>query len=332
VWGASYAVAPERPLKTVAYRKLKKSSRRMRPKEEWVTIPVPAIIDRALFNQVRDRLNSNSAAARRNRKNNYLLAGRIRCVCGRTRGGEGPQHGKYLYYRCSDRVMRFPLPPACKERGVNARIADELVWTELVKLMSSPKLLLEQAERWQRTRCAKTADDGSKLAEIRKELIILKDQVSRYDKAYGAGLFTLEQLKEYTEPIKAKVGTLEQKKLEIEREARNPESCAMPNQDQIGKFVQAARKTLGDLHFEQKRLIVLSTVEKIIATPQSLHVYGYVPVNTHVALRSNDRHRANTTQQNEAPSVRFEFTIALPPPLRRGVDYGFGASNAARLN
>lgn len=331
VWGASYAVVPDRPLKKVAYRKIKKSSRRMRPEEEWITIPVPAIIDRDLFDQARARLNSNSATARRNKKNQYLLAGRIRCACGRTRGGEGPQHGKYLYYRCSDRVANFPLPPMCKERGVNARIADRLVWDELAKLMGSPALLNQQTERWHNAQHIKTAESGNELAEIRKELIRLKDQVSRYDKAYGAGLFTLEQLKEYTEPIKARMAALERKQSEIGRET-SPVSGIEPDSDQVRRFAEEAQKTLRDLHFEQKRLIVLSTVEKIVATPKKLHVYGCVPINNYVEVRPVDRHGVNANRQSTSPSVPFEFIIDLPAPLRRGIDYGFGIRKPAALN
>ena len=61
--------------------------------------------------------------------------------------GEGPLKGRHLYYRCTDRVLRYPLPPECKERGLNARIADELVWQRMVQLMSSPELMREQVER-----------------------------------------------------------------------------------------------------------------------------------------------------------------------------------------
>ena len=56
-----------------------------------------------------------------------------------------------------DRVLRFPLPAVCKEKGLNARIADELVWQKIVDLMSSPKLMLSQAERWINSKQNKTA-------------------------------------------------------------------------------------------------------------------------------------------------------------------------------
>lgn len=122
-WGSSYAVAPERPQKGGLYRKIKKTSRRMKPKGEWILITVPAIIDKDLFERTRAQLDANYALSKRNKKSEYLLAGKIRCTCGRSRTGEGVLHGKHIYYRCSDRVHRFPSPAVqraryqCKDRG-----------------------------------------------------------------------------------------------------------------------------------------------------------------------------------------------------------------------
>jgi len=50
-WGSSYAVVPENPINKEKYRKMKKSSRRNKPEEEWIAskIPVPVIINRELF-------------------------------------------------------------------------------------------------------------------------------------------------------------------------------------------------------------------------------------------------------------------------------------------
>jgi site-specific DNA recombinase len=175
-WGSSYAVAPERPLKNETYRKIKKSSRRIKPKSEWIIIRVPTIVDRDIFDAAREQLDVNYALSRRNKKNEYLLAGKIRCVCGRTRSGEGVLRGKYLYYRCSDRILRFPLPAVCKERGINARISDELVWQKIVDLMSSPELMLSQAERWIRSKQDKTANSIGDEKILENELASLREQ------------------------------------------------------------------------------------------------------------------------------------------------------------
>src|SRR5262249_2970891 len=151
-WGKSYAVVAEKPLVQERYRKNKKTSRRLRPESEWVKIPIPALIDRDLFERTRAQLESNLALCQRNKKNEYLLAGKIRCVCGRTRSGEGPLRGKHLYYRCTDRVLSFPLPAKCRERSINARVADRLVWEQVSSLMTSPDLLEVQVSRWMGSR------------------------------------------------------------------------------------------------------------------------------------------------------------------------------------
>ena len=332
VWNASYAAVPEKPRNKDTYRKIKKSSRKVRPKEEWVTIPVPAIIDAALFERARDRLDFNYATSARNRKNDYLLAGKMRCVCGRTRTGEGPKHGKYLYYRCSDRVLSFPLPPKCKERGVNARNADRVVWKKIVALMSSPDLLFKQAERWNAAQHAKTTDQSNETIEICREIGKLKEQEARYNRAYGAGLFMLEQLREYTGPLKARTATLESELSKATRERQQREFTVMPDRDAVVSFAEQARNTLHDLRFEQKRSIVLNTVEKITATQRQLHVYGRIPITNHVEFKTGHRHGQDTIEHSSAPSVPFKFVIPLPAPLRRGVDYGFGVRKVSTPN
>ncbi|MDP2951242.1 MAG: recombinase family protein, partial [bacterium] len=140
-WGSSYGVVPTNPQNTEKYKKMKKSSRRIKPEEEWITIPVPAIIGKDLFFKAGDRLKANYALSKRNKINEYLVGGKIYCICGRRRVGEGPQHGKHLYYRCTDRTLNFPLETVCREGSVNARIADKLIWDKIEKLMLSPDLL-----------------------------------------------------------------------------------------------------------------------------------------------------------------------------------------------
>jgi site-specific DNA recombinase len=265
----------------------------MRPEEEWIAsaIPVPKIIEREQFMRAREQLKRNFALCQRNKKNEYLLAGRIQCSCGRRRTGEGPMHGKYLYYRCSDRVLSFPLPSACKERGINARIADKLVWQKVANLMSSPELLVKQVERWMNTKRAKTKSPFGDIAIMEKEISKLKDQEERYNKAYGAALFTIEKLKEYTGPIRERVATLESQIIKAGQEAGRINVDVLPTETETKIFAREAQKALHNLNFETRRTIVLNTIEKIIGTQQYLQVYGYIPVTNHVKYKTTDRNR-----------------------------------------
>lgn len=331
-WGSSYAIAPEHPLKKDIYRKIKKTSRRAKPREEWIIINVPPIIDRDLFERARAQLDVNYALSKRNKKNEYLLAGKIRCICGRSRSGEGVLHGKHLYYRCTDRVLSFPLPAACRERGINARIADELVWHKIVDLMSSPELMLLQAERWLVSKQLKKSDSTSDVKVLENELASLREQLGRYNMAYGAGLFTMEQLREYTQPVKARIATAELQISSSKPTTSMQEGPVLPQKGELESFADEARKTLHNLSFTRKRGILLSAVENIIGTPTELQIYGSLPIGTHVELQTNhrhgqdinqhhhvdfktsNRHGLNAAQRPHIPQIPFEFAISLPPP------------------
>ncbi|MBR1070501.1 recombinase family protein [Bradyrhizobium liaoningense] len=330
-WGSSYAVVPEHPLKKDTYRKIKKSSRRMKPKEEWIIITVPAIIDRNLFECARTQLNANYALSKRNKKNEYLLAGRIRCVCGRSRTGEGVLHGKHLYYRCSDRVLSFPLRGACKERGINARISDQLVWDKIVDLMSSPEMMMSQVERWVDSKQDEPVDSRADVRPLENELASLGEQLRRHNKAYGAGLFTMEQLREYTQPIKDRIAAVELQMSSSKGAPSVDERPALPQKEELELFADEARKTLRNLDFSQKRAILLNAVDRIVGAPSELQIYGSIPIKNHVEFQTSNRHGLSATRHPDRPLIPFELTIKLPPPLRSGVDYGFlPGSNISR--
>jgi len=291
-WGSSYAVIPEKPQKIEKYKKMKKTSRRIKPEEDWIIIPVPAIIDKELFQRVRTQLKTNFSLCQRNKKNKYLLSGKVYCVCDKKRSGEGPQRGKHLYYRCTNRVLNFPLPPTCKEGGINARIADKLVWEKIVKLMSSPELLSKQINRWVNNRQNKTEASVGNLGMVEAEIVKLKKQEDRYNKAYGAELFSIERLKEYTLPLRERIKGLESQIVKIKQEAKEVNFAMMPNKKEIELFSKESVKVLSNLSYELKKDIILNTVEKIVGTKEKLQVYGYIPVNTnnYVKYKTSNRH------------------------------------------
>jgi len=327
-WGSSYAVVPMNPTSHEKYRKNKKSSRKIRPENEWYSIPIQAIIERELFDRARKQLDTNYALCQRNTKNEYLLGKKIWCICGNRRAGEGPRQGKYLYYRCNDRVLSFPLARSCNEKGINARIADNLVWENVVALMSSPELISKQIKRWLAKRENKDQTTVDDIDSIMKEIEKLKNEGDRYNKAYGAGVFTIEQLNEYALPLRERIKNLNAQILKLRQEKNQIDFKVLPSEEQIESFAIAARKKLGDLNFLTKRAIVVNVIEKVVGNQEKLLVYGNIPISidSNVAFYSDDRSRQNTTRLFEGEkngSIHFELTIELPPPLKRGVDYGF---------
>jgi site-specific DNA recombinase len=88
-----------------------------------------------------------------------------------------------------------------------------------------------------------------------------------------------------------------------------------------------AALALKNLDFDAKRAIVMNVVDKVVATRERCEVYGIIPVTDCIGLCTKDRNAANATRYDSSnrfmKAIRFELAFPLPPPLRRGVDYGF---------
>ena len=95
------SVLPSRRLTADPYKQARKTGRKPRPKEDWISIPVPPIVDETTWEAAQVQLPQNSIhSPRNNNHHQYLLRGLIRCPpCGATYTG-AVQHG-YRRYRCT---------------------------------------------------------------------------------------------------------------------------------------------------------------------------------------------------------------------------------------
>jgi len=288
-YNRSIAIVPEKPLKIVKYKKIKKTSRKLKLQSEWINIPnMPQIIDKKLFEKTRLQLKSNFEHSKRNRKNEYLLSGVIYCFCGRKRTGEGPQHGKHLYYRCTDRVYRFPNPAVCLERGINARIADQLVWDGIKRFMCSSTLIKKQVDRLvSKTDQMKERAQGSSesLIEALKEI---KKEEQRYIRIYGAELISLEQFEDVIKDLKTKRASLE-KQISHFDNAILKDDIILPSHDTIDRFINGVKNAFENLAFDSKQRIIRRCINKIIANQEEMTVYGYLSLEKEVEFCASSR-------------------------------------------
>ena len=99
----------------------------------------------------------------------------------------------------------------------------------------------------------------------KKEIEKMQAQAERYNKGYGAGAFTQEQLTEYTTPIREKISRLERQITNSAKEAGQVR-LQTPCDIELAVFAEQAKKNLRDLKFFDQRAIVLGVVDKIIGT------------------------------------------------------------------
>lgn len=269
------AIKPENPRNKDAYKHFNKSSRKFRDKKEWLGIKVPAIIDNNTFNKAQQQLKTNSQFCMRNRVHEYLLSTLVKCSCGNTRAGEGVK--SHLYYRCTDRVNRFPLPKECFKSGVNATILDMKVWKEIYNLITNPKLIEKQYDRWKvKITTNQQNHDYIDVEKLRKELDEQKEHEERFVKAYGAKVISLEQLQSQLMEIKLKKSQI-MGKLATSRDNNPPtqKSIILPD---LRHFCDTMKAEIDHLDFKERQFIIRQLIDSVVTDGATASVEGSLPL------------------------------------------------------
>jgi site-specific DNA recombinase len=100
----------------------KKTRHRPVPREEWIPIAVPPIVDTAIFEAAQAQRTHQQQNSRRNRRHAYLFVnGRLRCgQCGSSMTGATHYEGYSTYRLSSTRVSRRSRPAHQAQRGGQA--------------------------------------------------------------------------------------------------------------------------------------------------------------------------------------------------------------------
>lgn len=127
------------------------------PPEQWLSIPVPAIISEEVFAAVQAQLQENRRRARCGQRGaRYVLQGLLVCGCcgyayygkvlspsarkGRPRG--------YAYYRCiGNDAHRFGGQRLCPNTQVRTDRLEQAVWQEVGRLLEDPQRLVQEYGR-----------------------------------------------------------------------------------------------------------------------------------------------------------------------------------------
>src|SRR4029077_4153476 len=169
-----------------------------RPREEWLEIPVPAIVDEGTFARVQQRPEDNKRFAARNTKVPSLLQGLAACsACGYgySRASARPAGRKIYYYRClgSD-DSRYEGGRVCRNQPVRADYLDTVVWDHITGLLADPALI--RAEIDKRLQAARTSDPArSQRKRLETALAKATASISAMIEALSEQLITIDELR-----------------------------------------------------------------------------------------------------------------------------------------
>ena len=150
------------------------------PGGEVITVPVPAIISREVYDLAAIKREHNRQSVRQTGTRDYLLGGILRCgECGRIMtGSTNFNHAispkEYSYYRCRATNTAEIWARTCSNRMLTrVELADAAVWGWVKSFLLQPEQLAEGLQRLRNER-------ASVLAPIRERLSVIDGLLAKY--------------------------------------------------------------------------------------------------------------------------------------------------------
>ena len=125
------------------------------PSEQWIHIPVPALVSTDIFEAAHERLSDNRLHWRAPRSGpRDLLTGLVVCrqcgytYYGRTASRAASKGHYYRYFRCGGTdAYRYGGQKACHNRPVRAEWLHQVVWDDVSALLADPQRLQQEYRR-----------------------------------------------------------------------------------------------------------------------------------------------------------------------------------------
>ena len=264
-YNKSESVVSKHPLKDSKYKKIKKGSRKVRPREDWIAFDVPKLAnDYSLYEKIQRILDINQRCASKKKKYNYLLSGLVYCGCGNRRSGDGSSKYGHFYYRCIDRLRSHPYPAKCTSGGVNAAILDFTVWKDLKKKLFSYPIMRKYAEKWLKSFFVMSSEGVLEKQRLLEMIKKTEEEENRYSRAYGANTLEFEQFQELMKDVKNRkvsyrkqLADLAVKKAEVNLEI---------NADEL---VEEVKEIIKKIDFSDKFRVIRDIIDKVTVTERS---------------------------------------------------------------
>jgi len=269
-----------RPLRQRQAMPSRTSANHERPREDWIEVPVPALVSEQTFALAQEQLQKNKHHSPRRTIEPTLLQGMLVCQqCGygfyRTSTRTSQRH--LHYYRCigSDGYRRLK-GPVCTNRPIRQDALDEFVWKEVIRLLDDP--ILVQGEINRRQQAARNADPLRKRKEeLRREQARLEKCSDRLISAYQEGLVTLPQLRHRMPALRKQAQAVESELQSLEMAALD-EAKYLQLAETLATFRSRLRARAETLDIRGRQQVLRLLVKEILVDAEMITIRHSIPI------------------------------------------------------
>jgi len=273
-----------RPIRLRGGMASRESAKQDRPREEWIEIPVPAIITEECFVLAQERLHANKVNAPRRTVTPSVVQGLVACrKCGYAlyRTSTRTSARKIYYYRClgSDR-WRYLGGAVCNSRPVRQDLLDELVWREVINLLEDPTLIQGELDR--RLSVARDANPTKQREEVlRRELARVQKSMDRLMTAYQEDLLSLDDLRRRMPELR-KRGQATQAELSSLLTGLADRAGYLRLAETLASFLERLREAAKTLDVLERHRIVRLLVKEVLVADDAIVIRHSIPVTNGV--------------------------------------------------
>ena len=304
-----------------------------RPRDQWLEIAVPAIVDQVTFARVRQRLEGNKRFAARNTKVPSLLQGLAACsACGYGyyRTSARTTSRKIYYYRClgSD-DYRYEGGRVCGNKPVRADYLDTVVWDHITALLADPALI--RAEITKRLEQARTADPATRQRkQLQAALAKATASVTAMIEAFSEQLITIDELRARIPHLRARETSLRSQIDALDAQTADRDAYLTLASDLEG-FLAQLRGNAATATVEDRQRVLRLLIKDILIGPEKITIRHRIPAPAGgTGARRRDPGPDTEGDHRRGYLLRWGrgFTVARQsvPALRHGPVDGPGVS------
>ncbi len=255
------------------------------PREEWIEVPVPALVDPALFEAAQVQLAENRRRKRdQARGPRWLLQGLTVCRrCGYAYYGKMTPGLKWdrarsrdPHYRCigSD-GYRFGGSAVCDNRPVRGDRLEQAVWGRVRALLEAPERVADEYRR--RLHAAQnTATEPDAVAALDRRMAALRRGIGRLIDSYAEGVIERAEFEPRIAGLKARLAQLEQRR-QMVAEAAGAERELTLIIGQLEEFAAKIGAGLDGLDWFGRQAIIRAWVRRIEIDGDQIEIIFRVP-------------------------------------------------------
>src|SRR6516165_4177420 len=252
-----------------------------RPREEWMEIPVPALVTEETFARAQQLLQQNKLRSRRRTITPSVVQGLVSCAkCGYALSRTSTQTSarKIHYYKCigSDSWRKLGGPVCDNGRFIRQELLDQIVWAEVIRLLEDPTLIQRELDR--RLEAARASDPTRKREQsLQRELTHVGKGVERLLNAYQEGLLSIEQLRERMPVLRQRQQALSAE-LQAIADQTNDRAAFLRLAETLTAFLARLRSSAETLSVMERQRIVRLLVKDVLVGEDTITIRHSIPI------------------------------------------------------